>query len=77
LDFDDIKKSQTDYICPLLGLLPPLCRHVFATMSFIAETLIFLYVGMDALDIEMWRMTKLRWYFSSTTVQLCHISITN
>ncbi|XP_059442195.1 G-type lectin S-receptor-like serine/threonine-protein kinase At4g03230 [Corylus avellana] len=35
-------------------------RHVFATMSFIAETFIFLYVGMDALDIEMWRTTKLR-----------------
>ncbi|KAJ7963707.1 Sodium/hydrogen exchanger [Quillaja saponaria] len=34
-------------------------RHVFATMSFIAETFIFLYVGMDALDIEKWRMTKL------------------
>ncbi|QCE03943.1 solute carrier family 9 [Vigna unguiculata] len=35
-------------------------RHVFATMSFIAETFIFLYVGMDALDIEKWKMTKLR-----------------
>ncbi|KAK4575937.1 hypothetical protein RGQ29_026769 [Quercus rubra] len=34
-------------------------RHVFATMSFIAETFIFLYVGMDALDIEKWKMTKL------------------
>ncbi|KAL1332803.1 hypothetical protein HN51_061576 [Arachis hypogaea] len=34
-------------------------RHVFATISFIAETFIFLYVGMDALDIEKWRMTKL------------------
>ncbi|KAK7316812.1 hypothetical protein RJT34_00540 [Clitoria ternatea] len=34
-------------------------RHVFATMSFIAETFIFLYVGMDALDIEKWRMNKL------------------
>ncbi|KAJ7960855.1 Sodium/hydrogen exchanger [Quillaja saponaria] len=34
-------------------------RHVFATMSFIAETFIILYVGMDALDIEKWRMTKL------------------
>ncbi|XP_040988661.1 sodium/hydrogen exchanger 4 isoform X2 [Juglans microcarpa x Juglans regia] len=34
-------------------------RHLFATMSFIAETFIFLFVGMDALDIEMWRMTKL------------------
>lgn len=32
------------------------CRHVFATMSFIAETFIFLYVGMDALDIEKWKI---------------------
>ncbi|CAJ1944594.1 unnamed protein product [Sphenostylis stenocarpa] len=34
-------------------------RNVFATMSFIAETFIFLYVGMDALDIEKWKMTQL------------------
>ncbi|KAM7492751.1 hypothetical protein LguiA_035672 [Lonicera macranthoides] len=34
-------------------------RHVFAMMSFIAETFIFLYVGMDALDIEKWRTSKL------------------
>ncbi|XP_057747640.1 sodium/hydrogen exchanger 1-like [Arachis stenosperma] len=27
-------------------------KHVFATLSFIAEIFIFLYVGMDALDIE-------------------------
>ncbi|XP_043688328.1 sodium/hydrogen exchanger 4 [Telopea speciosissima] len=33
-------------------------RHTFATMSFIAETFIFLYVGMDALDIEKWKMSK-------------------
>ncbi|CAN6479193.1 unnamed protein product [Victoria cruziana] len=33
-------------------------RHTFAAMSFIAETFIFLYVGMDALDIEKWKMTK-------------------
>ncbi|KAK9269627.1 hypothetical protein L1049_001404 [Liquidambar formosana] len=33
--------------------------HLFATMSFIAETSIFLYVGMDALDIEKWKMSKL------------------
>ncbi|KAH7689268.1 solute carrier family 9 (sodium/hydrogen exchanger) member 8 protein [Dioscorea alata] len=32
-------------------------RHIFATLSFIAETFIFLYVGMDALDIEKWKMT--------------------
>ncbi|KAG9134020.1 hypothetical protein Leryth_004720 [Lithospermum erythrorhizon] len=29
-------------------------RHAFATISFISETFIFLYVGMDALDIEKW-----------------------
>ncbi|GAB4846065.1 Sodium/hydrogen exchanger 4 [Ancistrocladus abbreviatus] len=34
-------------------------RHIFATMSFIAETFIFLYVGMDVFDIEKWKMTKL------------------
>ncbi|KAM1754920.1 hypothetical protein ACFX12_007320 [Malus domestica] len=34
-------------------------RHVFAMMSFIAETFIFLYVGMDALDIEKWKLTEL------------------
>ncbi|XP_042514904.1 sodium/hydrogen exchanger 4-like [Macadamia integrifolia] len=33
-------------------------RHLFATMSFIAETFIFLYVGTDALDIEKWKMSK-------------------
>ncbi|RWR82445.1 nhx1 antiporter isoform X1 [Cinnamomum micranthum f. kanehirae] len=29
-------------------------KHSFATLSFIAEIFIFLYVGMDALDIEKW-----------------------
>ncbi|XP_057855358.1 sodium/hydrogen exchanger 1 isoform X2 [Cryptomeria japonica] len=33
-------------------------RHAFATMSFIAETFIFLYVGMDALDIDKWKMVE-------------------
>jgi sodium/hydrogen exchanger 8 len=33
-------------------------KHSFATMSFIAETFIFLYVGMDALDVDKWRMSK-------------------
>ncbi|XP_054796708.1 sodium/hydrogen exchanger 4 isoform X1 [Prosopis cineraria] len=37
-------------------------RHVFATMSFIAETFIFLYVGMDALDMEKWRITNLSFW---------------
>ncbi|RXI03400.1 hypothetical protein DVH24_004052 [Malus domestica] len=33
-------------------------------MSFIAETFIFLYVGMDALDIEKWKLTKLSYRFT-------------
>ncbi|KAL6989622.1 hypothetical protein U1Q18_015373 [Sarracenia purpurea var. burkii] len=33
-------------------------KHGFATISFIAETFIFLYVGMDALDIDKWRNSK-------------------
>ncbi|KAI4369420.1 hypothetical protein MLD38_017860 [Melastoma candidum] len=33
-------------------------RACFATLSFIAETFIFLYVGMDALDIEKWRFVS-------------------
>ncbi|OWM85841.1 hypothetical protein CDL15_Pgr012091 [Punica granatum] len=34
-------------------------RHVFSMMSFVAETFIFLYVGMDALDLEKWKMSTL------------------
>ncbi|MQL74133.1 hypothetical protein Taro_006488 [Colocasia esculenta] len=33
-------------------------KHAFATLSFIAETFIFLYVGMDALDMEKWRFVS-------------------
>lgn len=33
-------------------------RHIFATLSFIAEIFIFLYVGMDALDIDKWKTSK-------------------
>ncbi|OIW18462.1 hypothetical protein TanjilG_13214 [Lupinus angustifolius] len=33
-------------------------KHTFATLSFIAEIFIFLYVGMDALDIEKWRLVS-------------------
>lgn len=29
-------------------------KHAFATLSFVAEIFIFLYVGMDALDLEKW-----------------------
>lgn len=37
-------------------------RHAFATLSFIAEIFIFLYVGMDALDIEKWRYVSDRYH---------------
>ncbi|ESW19107.1 hypothetical protein PHAVU_006G097100 [Phaseolus vulgaris] len=33
-------------------------KHAFATLSFVLETFIFLYVGMDALDIEKWRFVS-------------------
>ncbi|KAG0557005.1 hypothetical protein M758_11G091800 [Ceratodon purpureus] len=33
-------------------------KHSFATMSFIAETFIFLYVGMDALDLDKWKQSQ-------------------
>ncbi|THG16184.1 hypothetical protein TEA_020621 [Camellia sinensis var. sinensis] len=51
-------------------------RHAFATMSFIAETFIFLYVGMDALDIEKWRTSKLSFgtslgIYASTIFLIC------
>ncbi|KAL1151986.1 hypothetical protein V6Z11_A09G077700 [Gossypium hirsutum] len=31
-------------------------KHAFATLSFVSEIFIFLFVGMDALDIEKWRV---------------------
>nr|QWT77172.1 Na+/H+ antiporter [Rosa multiflora]UXP11851.1 sodium/hydrogen exchanger 2-like protein [Rosa multiflora] len=33
-------------------------KHAFATLAFVCETFIFLYVGMDALDIEKWRFVS-------------------
>ncbi|KAK1412531.1 hypothetical protein QVD17_33866 [Tagetes erecta] len=33
-------------------------KHSFATMSFIAEVFIFLYVGMDSLDVAKWRFIE-------------------
>uniref|UniRef100_A0A7N0U9Q2 Sodium/hydrogen exchanger n=1 Tax=Kalanchoe fedtschenkoi TaxID=63787 RepID=A0A7N0U9Q2_KALFE len=33
-------------------------KHTFATLSFVAEIFIFLYVGMDALDIEKWKLVS-------------------
>ncbi|XP_063943303.1 sodium/hydrogen exchanger 1 isoform X3 [Daucus carota subsp. sativus] len=33
-------------------------RHAFATFSFICEICIFLYVGMDALDLEKWNFVS-------------------
>nr|XP_016433773.1 PREDICTED: sodium/hydrogen exchanger 1-like isoform X1 [Nicotiana tabacum]XP_016433774.1 PREDICTED: sodium/hydrogen exchanger 1-like isoform X1 [Nicotiana tabacum]XP_016433775.1 PREDICTED: sodium/hydrogen exchanger 1-like isoform X1 [Nicotiana tabacum]XP_016433776.1 PREDICTED: sodium/hydrogen exchanger 1-like isoform X1 [Nicotiana tabacum] len=36
-------------------------RYAFATLSFLAETFLFLYVGMDALDIEKWKFVSDRY----------------
>lgn len=33
-------------------------KHSFATLSFVSEIFIFLYVGMDALDIEKWEVVR-------------------
>ncbi|XP_071696100.1 sodium/hydrogen exchanger 1-like [Rutidosis leptorrhynchoides] len=33
-------------------------KHAFATLSFISELFIFLYVGMDALDLEKWSFVQ-------------------
>ncbi|KAL2469996.1 Sodium/hydrogen exchanger 2 [Abeliophyllum distichum] len=33
-------------------------KHTLATLSFVAEIFIFLFVGMDALDIEKWRFVS-------------------
>jgi len=33
-------------------------KHGFATLSFVAEVFIFVYVGMDALDMEKWRFVS-------------------
>ncbi|XP_043811119.1 sodium/hydrogen exchanger 2 isoform X3 [Manihot esculenta] len=33
-------------------------KHAFATLSFVSEIFIFLYVGMDALDIEKWKLVS-------------------
>ncbi|KAK9067662.1 hypothetical protein SSX86_011775 [Deinandra increscens subsp. villosa] len=33
-------------------------KHSFATMSYIAEVCIFLYVGMDSLDVGKWRFVE-------------------
>uniref|UniRef100_A0A9I9DBD6 Cation/H+ exchanger transmembrane domain-containing protein n=1 Tax=Cucumis melo TaxID=3656 RepID=A0A9I9DBD6_CUCME len=35
-------------------------KHTFATFSFVSEIFIFLYVGMDALDIEKWKVVGQR-----------------
>ncbi|XP_019087120.1 PREDICTED: sodium/hydrogen exchanger 3-like [Camelina sativa] len=37
-------------------------KHTFAALSFLAEIFIFLYVGMDALDIEKWDVVPDRWH---------------
>ncbi|MQL72410.1 hypothetical protein Taro_004750 [Colocasia esculenta] len=52
-------------------------RHSFATISFILETFIFLYVGMDALDIDKWRQSdsSIRTTFAVSGVLLALIMV--
>ncbi|KAJ7522859.1 hypothetical protein O6H91_18G029700 [Diphasiastrum complanatum] len=45
-------------------------KHTFATMSFIAETFIFLYVGMDTLDVDKWKKANERASFSIAGILL-------
>ncbi|KAF7818245.1 sodium/hydrogen exchanger 2-like [Senna tora] len=46
-------------------------RHAFATFSFVSEIFIFLYVGMDALDIEKWRIAgNSPWSFVGASAML-------
>lgn len=52
--------SSVIYISYFIWAICFFCRHAFATLSFIAEIFIFLYVGMDALDIEKWRFASQR-----------------
>ncbi|CAL5415169.1 unnamed protein product [Camellia sinensis] len=50
-------RITTKYI-PLKISSQAIGTHAFATLSFVAEIFIFLYVGMDALDIEKWRFVN-------------------
>ncbi|KAF5948931.1 hypothetical protein HYC85_014888 [Camellia sinensis] len=74
------RPSQGVNLLQLSGILTVffcgILMHAFATMSFIAETFIFLYVGMDALDIEKWRTSKLSFgtslgIYASTIFLIC------
>ncbi|XP_054822337.1 sodium/hydrogen exchanger 1-like isoform X2 [Prosopis cineraria] len=48
-------------------------RHAFAAFSFVSEIFIFLYVGMDALDMEKWKFaSKSPWTLvASSGLLLC------
>ncbi|KMT13565.1 hypothetical protein BVRB_4g083400 [Beta vulgaris subsp. vulgaris] len=52
-------------------------KHAFATMSFISETFIFLYVGMDTLDIDKWKesSTSAGTYLAVSTTMLALVLI--
>jgi len=44
-------------------------RYAFAAISFIAETFIFLYVGMDALDTDKWKSSNASFQFVAVAAQ--------
>lgn len=54
----------------------PWCRHSFATMSYIAETFIFIYLGMDALDWEKYDSISFRYAAPQVLSQLRPLSLT-
>lgn len=58
--------------CYVTDIFANLCRHTFATLSFVAEIFIFLYVGMDALDIEKWRFVSDRYSIYLFKGDQCH-----
>ncbi|XP_022150190.1 sodium/hydrogen exchanger 2-like [Momordica charantia] len=46
-------------------------KHAFATFSYVSEIFIFSYVGMDALDIEKWRIVRQRlWILARVSLVL-------
>jgi len=62
LDSAFLAKIMVLTLCILIADFSfPCCRHTFATLSFIAEIFLFLYVGMDALDIEKWKLASSRY----------------
>ncbi|KAI5014928.1 hypothetical protein ZWY2020_056318 [Hordeum vulgare] len=82
-----VVKSEWYFDCFLCGItmshyawhnvteLPNHHKHIFMTLSFIAETFIFLYVGMDALDLDKWKTTQASLVFSVIISPFCRAAL--